>query len=163
HNVTALKLPNEEGYAIVISETRPGAVWTSNSLDGPWTYKGLLTVEGQPNWHASNVQIMVRPDGDFELIQRNGQIGISKASDGILGPYNLQGPSCYPRGIPNLEDPHIFIAGGFYHVTVNSWSTRKAYHFTSKDGISNWKNRGSAYDPTTDFLRYADGSKNHWN
>jgi len=65
HNVTALVLPNNEGYAVIVSETRPGAVFVSKSLDGPWTMKGLLTVEGQPNWRASNVSILVRPDGDY--------------------------------------------------------------------------------------------------
>jgi len=45
---------------------------------------------------------------------------------------------------------------------VNSWSRRKAYHLTSKDGIHNWVNRGIAYDPTTDLIRYTDGTVNHW-
>ena len=35
HNVTALQLADGR-YAIVISETRPGAVYVSKSLDGPW-------------------------------------------------------------------------------------------------------------------------------
>jgi hypothetical protein len=46
---------------------------------------------------------------------------------------------------------------------VNGWSDRKAFHLTSPDGITNWKFRGLAYDPTTDFVRYADGTVNHWN
>jgi hypothetical protein len=46
---------------------------------------------------------------------------------------------------------------------VNGWSPRKAYHLTSKDGITNWTFRGLAYDPTTNFLRYTDGTVNHWN
>ena len=29
---------------------------------------GTVTVEGEPRWHASNVKIMVRPDGKFEFI-----------------------------------------------------------------------------------------------
>jgi hypothetical protein len=39
---------------------------------------------------------------------------------------------------------------------------RKAFHLTSQDGIKDWKFRGLAYDPTTDFLRYTDGTVNHW-
>jgi hypothetical protein len=50
-----------------------------------------------------------------------------------------------------------------YHVTVNCWSERKAYLLTSTDGIHNWTNRGLAYDPTMNFLRYRDGTVNHWN
>ena len=35
-------------------------------------------------------------------------------------------------------------------------------HLTSVDGKSNWVNRGLAYDPTREFIRYTDGSVNHW-
>jgi hypothetical protein len=162
HNVTALVLPNDEGYAVIVSETRPGAVFVSKSLDGPWTMKGLLTVDGQPNWRASNVSVMVRPDGDFMIVPRNGRVMISKAADGVCGPYKIVGPA-YPTGIPNLEDPVVWYSGGLYHIVVNSWSTRTAYHLTSKDGKTNWVNRGLAYDPRKDFVRYTDGTINHWN
>ena len=46
---------------------------------------------------------------------------------------------------------------------MNGWSDRKAYHITSEDGINNWTFRGLAYDPTTNFIRYTDGTVNHWN
>jgi len=161
HNVTALVLPNKEGYAVIVSETRPGAVFVSKSLDGPWEIKGLLTVEGQTNWRASNVSVLLRPDGDYMIVPRNGQVMISKASDGVCGPYKIVGPA-YPKGIPNLEDPVVWYSGGLYHIVVNSWSTRTAYHLTSKDGKSNWVNRGLAYDPRKDFVRYTDGTINHW-
>jgi hypothetical protein len=46
---------------------------------------------------------------------------------------------------------------------VNSWSTRKAYHLTSRDGIRDWTNRGLAYDPREAIVRYPDGTVNHWN
>ena len=157
HNVTALQLPGDEGYAIVISETRPGEVWTCKDLNGPYTYKGKMS-----GVQTSNISIIIRPDGDFEIVPRNGQIYISKKADGILGPYKSQGPSVFPRGIPNLEDPALFYAGGLYHITVNSWSTRKAYHLTSEDGISNWKNRGLAYNPDADSVKYTDATINHW-
>jgi hypothetical protein len=161
HNVTALVLPNDEGYAVIVSETRPGAVFVSKSLDGPWAIKGLLTVTGQTNWRASNVSVLLRPDGDYMIVPRNGRVMISKASDGVCGPYTIVGPA-YPTGIPNLEDPVVWYSGGLYHIVVNSWSTRTAYHLTSKDGKSNWVNRGLAYDPRKDFVRYTDGTVNHW-
>lgn len=113
----------------------------------------------------NNTSIMVRPDGNFEIIPRSGAILISKT--GILGPYVVQGPSIYPtvEGLPlkNLEDPVIWYSGGLYHVVVNGWSDRKAYHITSADGIKDWKFQGLAYDPTKDFVRYTDGTVNHWN
>jgi hypothetical protein len=65
--------------------------------------------------------------------------------------------------VRNLEDPVVWYSGRFYHIVVNSWSARKAYHLTSTDGIHNWMLRGLAYDPTADFVRYTDGTVNHWN
>ena len=160
HNVTALTLPDGR-YAIVISETRPCEVYVSNSLDGPWEHLGTITVDGEPRWHGSNVAIMVRPDGKFEFTQRDGRVFIS--DKGILGPYQSQGPSIFPKGIPNLEDPCIWFSDELYHILVNSWSTRKSYHLTSADGIRDWINRGVAYDPREDIVRYSDGTVNHWN
>jgi hypothetical protein len=112
------------------------------------------------------MSIMIRPDGDFEIVPRSGAILISKT--GILGPYTVQGPSIYPSiaGLPtlqNLEDPCVWYSGGLYHIIVNSWSNRRAFHLTSVDGITEWKYQGIAYDPTMDFVRYTDGTVNHWN
>ena len=159
HNVTALTLPDGR-YAIVISETRPCEVYVSKSLDGPWEHLGTITLEGEPRWHASNVSIMARPDGNFEFVLRDGRIFFSDKD--ILGPYKPQGDSVFPKGIPNLEDPCIWYSGGLYHIVVNSWSTRKAYHLTSRDGILGWTNRGVAYDPREPIVRYPDGTVNHW-
>jgi len=167
HNVTALVLPDKR-YAVVVSETRPGDVFVSNSLDGPWEQLGTIKVDanGQNPRDArmSNLSMMLRPDGRFEIVPRSGAIWIS--SEGILGPYKLQGASIYPDipGLPtrNLEDPVVWYSGGMYHIVVNCWSERKAFHLTSLDGIKNWVNRGLAYDPTKDFVRYKDGTVNHW-
>ncbi len=166
HNVTALVLPDGR-YAVVVSETRPGDVFVSKSADGPWEHLGAIRVEANEFsdlGRMSNVSVSLRPDGDFMIVARSGAIWISKS--GILGPYVVQGPSVYPKvaGLPlkNLEDPVIWFSGGLYHIVVNSWSNRKAYHITSKDGINGWKLRGLAYDPTRDFLRYTDGTVNHW-
>lgn len=167
HNVTALVLPDKR-YAVVVSETRPGDVFVSQSLEGPWEQLGSIKVDAngfnQRDARMSNVSVMLRPDGKFEIVARSGAIWIS--ADGILGPYKLQGPSIYPGmpGLPtrNLEDPVIWYSGGMYHIVVNCWSERKAFHLTSADGIANWKNRGLAYDPTTNFVRYKDGTVNHW-
>jgi hypothetical protein len=166
HNVTALQLADGR-YAIVISETRPGTVYVSKSLDGPWELLGKITVDGNPKWRASNEIILLRPDGNYEMFGRPGIVMIS--TNGVLGPYVAQGPSIYPgiAGMPqhdrqNLEDPVLWFSGGFYHVTVNNWSDRKAYHLTSTNGIDGWVYRGLAYTPAQDFLRYTDGTVNRW-
>jgi hypothetical protein len=170
HNVTALVLPDGR-YAVLISETRPGSVYIAKSLDGPWEFQGPLTFStnefsSSPRGLSSNMSIMVRPDGAFEIVQRSGLVLIS--TNGVVGPYAVQGPSVYPRTIDgqpvrNLEDPVVWYSGGLYHIVVNSWSARKAYHLTSKDGIHNWTLQGLAYDPTKDFVRYTNGTVNHWN
>ena len=169
HNVTALVLPDGR-YAVVVSETRPGDVFASKSLDGPWDFLGSIKVaenEFSKLGRMSNVSIMVRPDGYFEIVPRSGAILISKT--GILGPYTVQGNSVYST-LPEmvdmtkgyLEDPVIWNSGGLYHIVVNDWYARRAYHLTSVDGIKDWKFRGVAYDPTARFLRYTDGTVNHW-
>ncbi len=170
HNVTALTLPDGR-FAVLISETRPGSIYISKSPEGPWEFQGPLTFTTNEFTHlsrpiGSNMSIMVRPDGHFEIVQRSGLILIS--TNGLMGPYAIQGPSVYPATIDgqrvrNLEDPVIWYSGGLYHIVVNSWSARKAYHLTSSDGIHDWKLRGLAYDPTRDFVRYTDGTVNHWN
>jgi hypothetical protein len=167
HNVTALTMP-DGSYAVLVSETRPGDVFVSKSLDGPWQHLGSIQIadnEFKDLGRASNMSVMVRPDGDFEIVPRSGAILISKT--GILGPYTVQGPSVYPKvtGLlqENLEDPCVWYSGGLYHIVVNSWSNRKAFHLTSTDGINDWKLQGSAYDPLQNFVRYTDGTVNHWN
>jgi hypothetical protein len=170
HNVTALVLPDGR-YAVLISETRPGSIYISKSLDGPWKFQGLITFStnefsGNTRRLGSNMSIMVRPDGNFEIVQRSGLVLIS--TNGVMGPYAVQGPSAYstvPELHPmrTLEDPVVWFSGGLYHIVVNDWRTRKAYHITSVDGIHDWKSGGLAYDPTTDFVRYTDGTVNHWN
>jgi hypothetical protein len=167
HNVEALVLPDGR-YAIVVSETRPGDVFVADSPNGPWKHLGKLQVatnEFSALGRMSNVCPLVRPDGKFEIIARSGAIWISQT--GILGPYKVQGPSIYPKIVGldqhDLEDPTIWYSGGLYHVLVNSWSDRQAFHLTSPDSITDWTYRGLAYDPRKDFIRYTDGTVNHWN
>jgi hypothetical protein len=167
HNVSSLVL-SDGRYAIVVSETRGGDVFVASTLDGPWKQLGTIKVADGPHKNLgamSNVRPMVRPDGKFEIIARSGAIWISP--DSILGPYVIQDTSIYPKvpalsRIMDLEDPMIWYSGGLYHIIVNSWGTRKTYHLTSVDGISGWTDRGIAIDPKSDFIRYTDGTVNHW-
>ncbi|RCX14840.1 dockerin type I repeat protein [Anaerobacterium chartisolvens] len=168
HNVVPFQLKDGR-YAILVSETRrPADIFVSNSLDGPWSKLGSVSIAQNSYsslYTASNVYIMLRPDGRYGLIERDAVIGIS---DNVLGPYVIQGTNIYAKtpGCPtvNMEDPVMWYSGGLYHIVANKWDTRKAYHLTSEDGISNWKlDSGYAYDPTANFLRYTDGTVNRWN
>jgi hypothetical protein len=38
-----------------------------------------------------------------------------------------------------------------------------AHHLMSKDGVTDWKDMGVAYDPRRNFVRYTDGTVNKWN
>jgi hypothetical protein len=85
----------------------------------------------------------------------------------MVSPSNILGPYVIQTTIPNLqsqgyEDPLVWCSGGQYHLVANMYNARKAMHFTSVDGIHNWTNQGLAYDPTSDFVRYTDGTVNHW-
>lgn len=184
YNVVALQLPDKR-YAVVVSETRNGDVFVSRNIDGPWKNLGSIIVDqsaftslktpgdrldtaSKATWKASNLSLIARPDGRFMIIQRSGQILISK--NGVLGPYKVMGDSIY-RGITGIpqtdmrayEDPVIWYSGGWYHVVVNHWSSRRAYHLISRDGIVDWRFQGLAYEPNSKFIRYADGTINTWN
>lgn len=188
HNVTALELP-DGSYAAILSETRPCAVFTSALMKRPWNCLGKIEVnqekfrslrdpsdprslQGDPapgNWHGSNVSLIRKPKGGYLMVQRSGQILLSK-EDNILGPYEIMGDTIFRglAGMPQtkfgcLEDPVIWFSGGWYHVLVNNWKERRAYHLISRDGIVGWKFQGIAYYPEADFIRYTNGVVNHWN
>jgi len=60
HNVTALELP-DGNYAVVVSETVPFTIYTSSSLDGPWT-----SCTPEIEVASSNVSLFPRHDGRFQ-------------------------------------------------------------------------------------------------
>lgn len=186
HNVTALRM-HDGRYAVVVSETRPGDVFVSDSLDGPWQLFGTMSfdqsrfqlvktpgdaaIRDNPSAKPAkpaNFSVMLRPDGAYQIVPRSGQVLISKT--GILGPYTVMGDSVYRglNGVPQrdmraYEDPLVWFSGGWYHIVVNHWRERRAYHLISRDGVTDWKVQGLAYEPGAPFIRYADGVVNHWN
>lgn len=184
HNLQVLTLLDGT-FAMVVSEVVPWTILTSKSVDGPWTPcpgspgPGLSVPSsgfGGNNSYASNVSVVVRPDGNFESIQRHGLIALS--TSGVCGPYKAQQPTnTYPSemAIPSAssasifpnrqkhldplgpsrvegtysvaEDPVIWYSSGLYHVLYDYPGDRVGYHLTSVDGIHNWTDRGYAYDP----------------
>jgi MYXO-CTERM domain-containing protein len=138
-----------------------GNIYTSTSLADPWTSKGQFQITGgsTSTQTTENLTIWANADGSFEIMSRSFQ-EMTSASN-ILGPYTIKAtvPSLQSQG---YEDPVIWCSGGQYHLIANDYNARKANHFTSTDGINNWKNMGLAYDPTSDFVRYTDGTVNHW-
>jgi MYXO-CTERM domain-containing protein len=165
HNVSALELPDGD-YAVIVSETVPFTIYKSSSLDGPWTSCQPTSQVG-----ASNVSLIPRHDGKFQIVERNGTIAIS---DTLCGTYVKQMPKCaytqndkdaqgnpvvgsiYGKrtsipGVPNpaytwQEDPHIWRSAGVYHVIYSGSGDRVGWHVYSADGI-NWKDNGYAWSP----------------
>lgn len=171
HNITGA--PLQDGtYMLIAAGTRPGDLFTSAKPEGPWTFLGSMTWDGGTavTGGTNNTSIIQRPDGTFIGIGRYGEIFTAPK---LIGPYKVQSITAryqlakanevyaYVAG-GNSEDPVMWYSGGYYHVTYNYWNLRKAYHLMSKDGITNWRNMGIAYDPTKDFIRYTDGTINHW-
>jgi len=165
HNVSALELPDNT-YAVVVSETVPFTIYKSASLDGPW-----VACQPKSGVGSSNVSLIARHDGKFQIVERNGTIAIS---DTLCGNYVKQMPTCaytqnptdaqgnpvvgsiYPKrtsipGVPNpsylwQEDPHIWRSGGVYHVIYSGSGDRVGWHVYSTDGL-NWKDNGYAWSP----------------
>ncbi|MDZ8120007.1 DUF7594 domain-containing protein [Pontiella agarivorans] len=174
HNVIGLRM-HDGRYAMVSSEITPGDVFVSDSPDGPFEHlgqiewdangfkPGLARYNKAPN-HMSNVMIMLRPDGRYQIVARSCAILIS--DDGILGPYKIVAGRAYGDipGLPqeNMEDPTVWYSGGLYHIVVNHWPTDTSYHLTSEDGIHDWVNRGIAYQHGKGIFRYPDGTVNEW-
>jgi len=158
-NVTGFVTPTG-GYALLDS---PGKIYTSSSLTDPWTSVGSIAITANGSTIATatteNQTIWQSADNSYLIIARNFQEMTSAKN--ILGPYVIQAtiPSLQSQG---YEDPVVWCSGGQYHLVANMYNARKANHFTSADGIHNWVNKGLAYDPTTDFVRYTDGTVNHW-
>ena len=165
HNVSALELPDGD-YAVIVSETVPFTIYKSSSLDGPWTSCKPTTQIG-----GSNISLVARHDGKFQIVERNGTTAIS---DTLCGTYVKQKPTCaytqndkdaqgnpvvgsiYAKrtSIPNVanpaytwqEDPHIWRSGGVYHVIYSGSGDRVGWHVYSVDGM-NWKDNGYAWSP----------------
>ena len=167
HNVTPLQL-KDGTYAVTISGTGPGRVFTSPSLYGPWTDRGYVAVASGPYSStfdtSGNLRIILRPDGKYEAITSNFQLA---TADNVTGPFTVLTPRLFEQiaGSPtqNMEDPLIFYTGHTYHVVFNNWSARQAYSYTSSDGITNWTLQpGLAYIPNGNVVRYTDGTVNQW-
>jgi hypothetical protein len=186
HNSSVVALDNGT-FALVVSEVVPFTIFTSSSLNGPWTPcttnpgAGLGVPSGfggNTNW-ASNVS--------------HGLIAVS--TSGVCGPYTTQQPtnvypsseaipaanaaSIYPNRQKHLdsqgpstvestytlaEDPVIWFSGGQYHVLYDYPDDRVGYHLTSTDGVHDWTDRGLAYDPryAQQIFGYVDGTVDHW-
>ncbi|MBM6685862.1 hypothetical protein H9X90_11365 [Faecalicatena contorta] len=169
HNVYVFRLREDDPagkYAAIVSDTWPGDIFTTDSLDeGRWVYRGPVKLD-RGYFFRANICIILRPDGAYELLNRDGLIALCRGS--ILDTFQLEQENLWPQveGLPtvNMEDPVLWYSGGLYHCVVNQWSTRKAFYIISENGLDGWKLAdGIAYSPTVDFLRYENSDVvNRW-
>jgi hypothetical protein len=107
----------------------------------------------------------LRPDGKYMIVGRSTAVMIS--DNGILGPYKIMSDRVYKK-YPELpqtrnEDPTVWCSGGMYHIVYNHWPSKTSHHFSSKDGIHDWKYRGVAFKKEeTKIFKYTDGTINDW-
>ncbi len=102
---------------------------------------------------------VMREDGSFFGLTRHGFIAVSKTG---YSPYKiLTEKRVYPRIEGRFEDPVIWRTNIQYHLIMNDWQGRMAYHMRSKDGL-HWKlDDGTAYEPGIGITE--DGIVNKWN
>lgn len=139
--------------------------------------KGLSTVDPikglSENWeefplvkdnrgrHSSEKGFMAfaqREDGSYFGLTRHGFMSVSQTG---YSPYNiLTEKRIYPEMEGRFEDPVIWRTNVQYHLIMNDWQGRIAYHMRSKDGY-HWKlDDGIAYEPGIGITE--DGIVNRW-
>ena len=134
--------------------------YEAKSVDGPWSYHKLDfdKRERKITEGLSNTTFAKREDGSFIMVTRGGDVAISK--DGHSTWYQVTDKRIYPPVDGEYEDPLLWKTDVQYHLIVNDWLGRIAYHLRSKDGIT-WKtDPGEAYIPG--LANYKDGTKEDW-
>jgi len=133
HNPEIIRLKDGR-YVIYVID----AYYVSDSLDGSWKKRAFdfdkrdrKIIEG-----LSNLTFTQREDGSILMVCRGGGVWISQT--GLSPYYQISNKSVYPAFDGRYEDPVIWKTGFQYHLIVNDWYGRIAYHLRSKDGI-NWK------------------------
>lgn len=99
-----------------------------------------------------------REDDSYFGLTRHGFMSVSKTG---YSPYNiLTEHRVYPEMEGRFEDPVIWRTNVQYHLIMNDWKGRIAYHMRSKDGL-HWKlDNGVAYEPGIGITE--DGIANRW-
>jgi len=138
--------------------------YIANDINGPWEkFKFKYNDrDRKPKKVAKNYlhnnTFAKREDGSFIMVNRHGQVWFSKDGEGEWG--RITKGNIYPSVPGKYEDPVIWRDHVQYHVTVNDWLGRIAWHLRSKNGV-NWKvDAGEAYVPG--ITHYKNGIKEQW-
>jgi len=130
--------------------------YISENLEGPWT-----NVSEKSGFHDKTTfgSIVEREDGSFLMLDRRMRVWIKDSDADDFHQVTEKG--IHPAEIPGYyEDPLVWKTEVQYHLVVNDWKGRTAYHMRSKDGITWKEDPGEAY--AIDIDRYEDGTKVGW-
>jgi hypothetical protein len=128
----------------------------SESLEGPWKHV-TREEDGFPTIQMGSV--CLREDGSLLMISRNSKMFVKEIGSKVWEQKTEH--KVNPTHMFGLyEDPVMWRTEVQYHMIVNDWQGRLAYHQRSPDGIR-WKtDPGLAY--TIGIDRYEDGTKVDW-
>ena len=155
HNPEAYQLKDGRYVCYLIN-----AYYLGKTAEGPWQRKKF---EFNPRDRKivaglSNLSFSQREDGSYLMVNRGGGMWVSR--DGLSAWEQVTQGSNYPKVKGRYEDPVLWRTKVQYHMIVNDWHGRIAYHLRSKDGV-HWKvDAGEAYMPGIAVSE--DGKKDEW-
>jgi hypothetical protein len=128
----------------------------SKSLSGPWTH---VTREeaGFPGIQMGSV--CLREDGSLLMLDRSSRVWI-KPNDAAAFVQMTKHKVVPTHMHGDYEDPVVWRTEVQYHMIINDWSGRIAYHMRSPDGINWTVDPGMAYTVGVDT--YEDGTRVDW-
>ncbi len=130
--------------------------YIADGLDGPW--KNVIEKSGFHNKTTFGT-VVEREDGSLLMLDRVMRVWIKNNGEDEF--HRVTEKGIYPAEIPGYyEDPLIWRTEVQYHLVVNDWMGRTAYHMRSKDGITWEEDPGEAY--TIGIDGYEDGTKVGW-
>ena len=155
HNPEVYRLKDGRYVCYVIN-----AYYLGQTINGPWERKTFEFNARDRKIVAglSNLSFSMREDGSYLMVNRGGGMWVSR--DGVSAWEQVTQGSTYPKVEGRFEDPVLWRTEVQYHMIVNDWHGRIAYHLRSKNGV-HWKvDAGEAYMPGIAVSE--DGEKDEW-
>ncbi|MBL7042352.1 MAG: glycoside hydrolase family protein [Pirellulaceae bacterium] len=137
-----------------------GVYYLGTTIAGPWEKKEFEfdLRDRKIVANLSNMSFSQREDGSYLMVNRGGGMWVSR--DGLSAWEQVTQGSNYPKVKGRFEDPVLWRTKVQYHMIVNDWHGRIAYHLRSKDGV-HWKvDAGEAYMPGIAVSE--DGKEDEW-
>jgi hypothetical protein len=155
HNPEVYRLTDGRYVCYVIN-----AYYLGQTIAGPWERKTFEFDARDRKIVAglSNLSFSLREDGSCLMVNRGGGMWVSR--DGLSAWQQVTQGSNYPQVKGRFEDPVLWRTEVQYHMIVNDWHGRIAYHLRSKNGV-HWKvDAGEAYMPGIAVSE--DGKQDEW-